>query len=156
MGATMSTNTSSWLGFGLSPKSFLTFHGMNTADIIAATWDESGSGIDACTVTDMFNPSNFEGYPKRDTDINGTQDVTSHGCSVINGWTHASWSRALSTGDTRDWDIKDIGFSRIILAHGKSKQFGYHGFGNTGTCKLGLFTGALKEPCKVFWSSILV
>ena len=33
---TMSTNSSGWLGFGLSPTAFLTFHGMNNADIVTA------------------------------------------------------------------------------------------------------------------------
>ena len=67
--ATMTSNTSSWLGFGLSPTAFLTFHGvftrlahastflqgccadagMNHADIIVGSFPATGNGT-SCAV----------------------------------------------------------------------------------------------------------
>jgi hypothetical protein len=148
LNATMSTNTSNWLGFGLSPTAFLTFHGMNHADIIVASWNSSTA---TCNVEDMFNDSNFEGMPKRDTDIGGTDDVLGFSCAVENGWTKATFTRKLQTGDKRDWEIKDS-FNHVIIAHGASPSFAYHGTNSTGTCKVNFFDGTLKEPCKIFWS----
>jgi hypothetical protein len=149
LNATMSTNTSNWLGFGLSPTAFLTFHGMNNADIVVASWNSSESA--KCDVEDMFNDSNFEGAPKRDVDIGGTDDVLGFSCAVVQGWTKATFTRKLLTGDKRDWEIKD-GYNHVIIAHGKSRSFGYHGKNSTGTCKVNFFDGTLQEPCKVFWS----
>jgi hypothetical protein len=128
---------------------------MNNADIIVHI--PGGSNVNGkCVIEDMFNPSDFEGEPKRDVDIGGVNNVKAEGCAVVDGWTSASWRRNLHTGDNKtDWDITDIaGYARVIIAHGvaDSTGFGYHGFGNTGTCKLNLFNGSLAEPCRVFWS----
>ena len=152
---TMATNTSSWLGFGLSPTAFLTFHGMNHADIVVATFSP-------CQVRDYFVNSNFEVPPSLDTSLGGHDDVLSYECNYRTqqlfdaGWTSATFERKLCTGDNAtDWQVKE-GVSRVIIAHGKpgeARVLSYHGFGATATCKLNLFNGTLSEPCKVFWSA---
>jgi hypothetical protein len=53
LNVTMRTNTTGWLGLGLSPTSFLTFHGMNHADIVVGSW--GGGSAETCSVVDMFN-----------------------------------------------------------------------------------------------------
>jgi hypothetical protein len=79
----MSTNESGWLGWGLSPTSFLTFHGMNHADIVVASWaTTAGAGGAPCIVEDFFNDSDFEGAPKLDVELGGTDDVLSYSCSA--------------------------------------------------------------------------
>ena len=87
--ATMSTNATAWIGFGLSPSSFLTFHGMNHADIITASWSDA-AGMGKCSVDDCFNDSNFEKEPKRDIDIGGSDDVVDFSCNVTDGFRSAS------------------------------------------------------------------
>ena len=158
LNATMSSNASSWIGFGLSPTPFLKFHGMNHADIVVASWNGTGT---SCTVRDYFNPSDFEGAPKLDVDIGGTDDILSFGCAAAagsGGWSSASWSRRLTTADTaHDWPVADdasTGYAHVIIAHGQKgeRALAYHGFGSTGTCKLRLWNGTLVEPCKVFWT----
>ena len=54
---------------------------------------------------DLFNDSNFEGTPQLDTAIGGSNDVLSSSCTQQDGHTSVSWSRSLSTGDKRDWNI---------------------------------------------------
>ena len=145
--ATMGTNASGWTGFGLSPTSFLSFHGMNHADIIVASSNSSST----CTVGDYFNDGDFEGRPALDVEIGGTDDVLSHSCARADGWSTASWSRKLATGDRRDWNITHSGFLHVIIAHGASQEFGYHGSQTTGVCELDFWTGELKKPCLIFW-----
>lgn len=150
---TMSTNASGWIGFGLSPSSFIGFHGMNHADIVAASWPayqrEPGRG---CTVTDYYNDNDFEVKPKLDVELGGTDDVRNASCSRVDGWTSARWSRRLATADTRaDWNVSR-GFNHVILAYGGSTgEFSYHGPRNTAVCELNFFNGSLAKPCTIFW-----
>ena len=149
--ATMSTNSSGWLGFGLSPSSFFTFHGMNHADIVAASWPAHKSPGQGCTISDMYNDNDFEVTPKLDQALGGTDDVTNASCARVDGWTHARWSRRLATGDFKaDWNITS-GFNHVILAYGSSGELAYHGPHNTAVCELSFHLGKLKAPCKVFW-----
>ena len=146
--ADMSTNETGWLGFGLSPTAFLTFHGMNHADMVVATWAPSG----ACRVEDYYNPSDFEKAPQLDTALSGTDDVLSYACSHEDGWTHARWSRRLSTGDlSADWNVTQ-GWNHIILAApAGERELAYHGAKSTAVCEIDFFKGLVKKECAIFW-----
>ena len=89
---------------------------MNHADIVVASIVNG-----TCNVDDYFNDSNFEGQPKLDTDLGGRNDVLSHSCSFQTGLSEATFSRKISTGDSKDWPV-DKGFQHIIIAHGRSTR----------------------------------
>eukprot|EP00666_Eupelagonemidae_sp_cell4sb_P012723 gene12723-21947_t len=139
---------------------------MNHADIVVARWNDTAQGD--CVVEDQFNDGDFEGKPARDVDrdcrssmnglgttapadIGGRDDFVDVSCARADGWARSGWSRKLSTGDARDWNIT-TGWNHVIIAHGQGPEYAYHGFGTTGTCVLDFYAGALKQPCKVFWT----
>jgi len=145
---TVKSNSVSWVGVGWHMFNAGGPDNVDMYDVDFAVCDfSSGRAV----VTDRKSNNNVNnGYapPLLDTDpaIGGTNDITATNGVQDATSTTFSFSKAFNTGDTKgDWSLQN-GLQHVIIAHGTSNSFAYHGNVNRGHWLINFYTGA-NAPC---------
>ncbi len=119
--------TTGWIAIGFDPDSQ-----MLNADIIFA-WVASNGDV---VFFDAFSRNQVGPDHPADTDIGGTFDLLTYNATEDASKTSIEFSRLLSTGDSFDNQIPNVGSIDVIWAMGSTDSFSeYHG-GSRGTTSI--------------------
>jgi uncharacterized membrane protein YozB (DUF420 family) len=109
----LKAKTDGWVSLGIEPTTI-----MKDADMIFGWVDSDGNA----GMLDCFSTGRTGPHPP-DEELGGSFDIDNFSGTENGGWTEIEFSRALSTGDKYDKDIKAEGKVRIIWAYGSSDGY---------------------------------
>jgi len=147
--ATVKSNSVAWIGIGWHMAGASGPENVDMYDVDFAIADFSGGSPPR--VTDRKSNNNVNnGYspPLLDTDpaIGGTNDITASSGVQDATTSTFSFTKLYNTGDARGDQSLQNGLQHVIIAHGNSNTFSYHGNVNRGHWMINFYTGA-NAPC---------